>query len=323
MTMPESTTGPPLPDPPPSPIPPEPSPQDPYLVAGPPPPPYASFPPPPFYGFAPPQQARNGLGVTALVTGIIGVVLGFVPFLFWLSGLLGLLALVFGLVGHSRARQGLATNKTMALVGTILGGLAMLMAIVGLVLTVMFVKTVENKVKHDERLRSTQSAAASDPSADKPLRFGETQAYEDGVTVTVAKPEAYDPSPSAYGLEKGDLALQVKITIVNGSTQPIDIRTALPSMRDGKGAAAQAVFDGGSTKPFEGELMPGKQAMSQFTYSVAPEGAKDVQVDVAPNAQRDEASWTASGQPGGNQPSVGQSGISAAAVRAASPLSAL
>jgi hypothetical protein len=63
----------------------------------------------------------NGLGVSALVLGIVGVVLAWVPFL---GFILGVLATVFGAVGLSYARKGKATNKGMAIAGLVLGIIA-------------------------------------------------------------------------------------------------------------------------------------------------------------------------------------------------------
>ncbi|MGI5170323.1 DUF4190 domain-containing protein [Spirillospora sp. CA-253888] len=116
--------------------------------------------------FPPPRQAGNGngLGVAALVLGVVGVVLGLVPFLFWLSGTFGVLALVFGLIGHSRAGKGQATNKGMALAGNILGGLALVLAIIGVVLTVMFVEAV-NRSDDSFPVRRGVPSAVPSPSA--------------------------------------------------------------------------------------------------------------------------------------------------------------
>src|SRR2546421_2233735 len=98
--------------------------------------PRPDFPPP---GPPAPQPAGDGLAIASLVLGIVGVVLGFTVFLFWVAGVLGLLALVLGLVGRGRVRRGLATNKRMALAGAILGGCAIVLAIAGLILSVFLV----------------------------------------------------------------------------------------------------------------------------------------------------------------------------------------
>lgn len=92
------------------------------------------------------QAARNGLGVTALILGIIGALSGIPLILFWLAGPLGLLSLIFGFVGLSRVKKGQATNKGVALTGTILGALAMILAIVGIVVTVFAVNKAVDEI---------------------------------------------------------------------------------------------------------------------------------------------------------------------------------
>jgi len=74
-----------------------------------------------------PSAARNGMGTSALVLGIIGLVL------FWtvvLGVILGVLALIFGIIGRKRATRREATNGGVALAGAILGGIALVGAIV-------------------------------------------------------------------------------------------------------------------------------------------------------------------------------------------------
>ena len=81
-------------------------------------------PPPPAWGGEgthPGQQARNGLGTAALVCGIIAVVVSFIPVLNWFTWPVGVLAIVFGAVGWSRANKGQATNKKAAIAGLVLG----------------------------------------------------------------------------------------------------------------------------------------------------------------------------------------------------------
>lgn len=103
----------------------------------------SSYPPPPDWGpysqdwghpepgSPPPREPaprpwpRDGMGTAAFVLGLIALVM------FWtalLGVVLGVPAVVFGLVGHRRAARGEATNGWMALTGAVLG-------LVGLVLS--------------------------------------------------------------------------------------------------------------------------------------------------------------------------------------------
>ncbi|MFD5025922.1 DUF4190 domain-containing protein [Streptomyces sp. NPDC058373] len=73
------------------------------------------------------------MGDAALALGIIGLVLFFA---FPLAMVLGVLALVFGGIGHARARRGEASNRGQALAGMICGGVALVLATLVLVLVV-------------------------------------------------------------------------------------------------------------------------------------------------------------------------------------------
>ncbi|MFC9428531.1 DUF4190 domain-containing protein [Streptomyces sp. NPDC056987] len=69
--------------------------------------------------------SSNGMGITALVLGILAVV----TFCFWGLGIiLGVLALIFGFVGRGRAQRGEANNAGMALAGIILGAIGTLIS---------------------------------------------------------------------------------------------------------------------------------------------------------------------------------------------------
>lgn len=95
---------------------------------GPMPPPPPGYGPPADYGqppgYAPPgyggygyRQPSNGMGITALVLGIIGAILS----IFIIGGILTVLAIIFGVIGRGKAKRGEATNGGMALAGLILG----------------------------------------------------------------------------------------------------------------------------------------------------------------------------------------------------------
>jgi len=132
-TPPSDPSGAPAPDPN---LPPAPPPPGPAGIPPAPPPPGAGYtpyagggavppppPPPPAYNAegAIGGQPRNGLGKAALVCGIIAVALSFVPGVNWFVWPLGVLAIVFGAIGWSRANKGQATNKKFAIAGLVLG----------------------------------------------------------------------------------------------------------------------------------------------------------------------------------------------------------
>ena len=94
-------------------------------------------------GQAPP--VTNGLAIASLVTGLVAVVL------FWTLVppiVLGILAVVFGGIAKGRANQG-APNGTMAVVGVVLGIVAVVGAIVMILLWTSVITTTEVKIDQD------------------------------------------------------------------------------------------------------------------------------------------------------------------------------
>ncbi|MEU0401841.1 DUF4190 domain-containing protein [Streptomyces sp. NPDC006197] len=73
------------------------------------------------------QPPSNGMGTTAMVLGIISVA-GFC--MYGLGVILGILALIFGIIGMKKAGRGEATNRGMALAGVILGSIGILVSAV-------------------------------------------------------------------------------------------------------------------------------------------------------------------------------------------------
>ena len=61
----------------------------------------------------PVDQRRNGMGIAALVAGLISLVF---------AGLiLGAVAIILGWIGLNRVKKGQATNQVMAMTGVVLG----------------------------------------------------------------------------------------------------------------------------------------------------------------------------------------------------------
>ncbi len=91
-------------------------------------------------------ERRNGFGIAALGLRIVGVLLFWTAF----GGIvLGLLAVVFGVLGFRRARRGVATNGTMAIIGAVLGALTLVVSAVLLALGVAVIYSDEFKSYQD------------------------------------------------------------------------------------------------------------------------------------------------------------------------------
>ena len=75
------------------------------------------------------DRPRNGVGVAALVVGVVSLVLAVLVIFFPIAGVLAIIAIILGAVGMGRASRGVADNRGQALAGLITGLLALLIAI--------------------------------------------------------------------------------------------------------------------------------------------------------------------------------------------------
>ncbi|MGP3985312.1 DUF4190 domain-containing protein [Streptomyces sp. 3N207] len=239
-------------------------------------------PAPPVHGA--PVRALNGFGVTALVLGIIGCLSGIPMFLFWLAGPLGLLALIFGIAGLSRVKKGRATNKGVAITGTVLGILSLILAIIGAVVTLWVV----NEVKKDVDEQTGSSNSITD------LGAGEAAKYNNGLEVTVSKPTPFtvDPNTVVSGHTAGNKAWKVTVTIKNtGDKDFKDPLLTTDAEADGK--KAEEVSDdkhGVLNRDWEKRLAPGESDSAEMVFD-APPTAKELEIKITPDVILDEANW--------------------------------
>jgi hypothetical protein len=83
----------------------------------------------PTAGYPAARPRRNGMGTAALVLGVVAIVLVLLLLFSPIGAFLGLLAVVFGIVGIARANKGDADNRGQAVTGLVTGGLALLLGI--------------------------------------------------------------------------------------------------------------------------------------------------------------------------------------------------
>lgn len=259
---------------------------------------------PPFQQQPPRQVARNGLGTAALILGVIGALSGLIPLLFWLAGILGVIALILGLTGRGRAKRGEATNKGIALAGTILGLVAMGLAVFGAYTVFKAADDLVddlNKSVSDTKAKDTASSGdAKDkdggkggekPAAGKTLAAGDSVVYDDDLTVSVSNAVTYSPSEFAAGHKKGNHAYKVTVTVTNDSKEKFDASLLTADARSGKdGVKSEQIFDENVGDGFSGTILPGKKATVVYGFD-APADAKNLTVEVTPSFDYDGSQW--------------------------------
>ncbi|WP_354637104.1 DUF4190 domain-containing protein [Kitasatospora camelliae] len=234
----------------------------------------------------PGPEPRNGLGVAAMVLGIVGMVLALTVVLFWFAWLPALVAVVLGVLGLRLCRRGAATNRGVALAGVILGVLALLVS--GGVGTFVGM-AVYQSVQAD---RAEQQRRAADEKA-RQLTFGQSYTTADGLKITVAKPETGAPRLSVLPADSGVRAVRVAVTVVNTTAEPRTMHAGLLYLKGPHGDAEDLYEGPGSHMSIDGTLKPGEQVVGNRTFALQPADFGRVQVDFVPDrATSQPVRWT-------------------------------
>lgn len=91
-------------------------------------------------------EQGNGIAAAALICGIIGMLIAWVPFIVVGGIVLGVLAIVFGVKGLRRSAY-VGSGRGLAITGIVTGGITLLIAIVGVVLSVLLFQAIADFIE--------------------------------------------------------------------------------------------------------------------------------------------------------------------------------
>lgn len=133
---------------------------------------------PPAPAAQPVQKQGNGFGVTALVLGIIGLVLAVIPVINIFTAIpLGILAIIFGIIAlvkaPSRGGKGKGTGGT----GLVLGVVAVLVAILVNVWIVNFFEDNADQIREDTIADCVESGAGTQEECEQIWEDAEDSVY--------------------------------------------------------------------------------------------------------------------------------------------------
>ncbi|MGH3979327.1 MAG: DUF4190 domain-containing protein [Pseudonocardiaceae bacterium] len=150
---------------------------------------------------------KNGMGTAGFVLGLLAALFAIIPLIGVIAWPLSILGLVFGIVGISRAREGVATNKGLAVSGTVL-------ASIGLVLCLAWAAAFGSAAS--EIGSSLPSAPPAPAEADSALAFGDTWTSDNGNTIVAGQPQV---ATSESPLSSGESVLRVPVTLTNNGAE--------------------------------------------------------------------------------------------------------
>jgi hypothetical protein len=245
---------------------------------------YPGYPAAPYGAWGPGAVPRNGFGVTALVLGVVGTVLG-VSCLGALLGLpAGIAAVVFGIVGVRTAGRGQATNRGQAIAGIVLGAVSSLVSVVMIALVV--IGTVEHQW-FDEN-RGDDLIPADSGEFETPLPEGGTATYDDGLRATVSGVRWADDTPSKY--LHGGRAVRFTVTVRNTGDQSAELSGDELSAYEDE-ADEDPLRDVSDTPGLPSRLAAGGRAGTDVVV-VVPASTDDlIQVQVTPGYAYDYTYW--------------------------------
>ncbi len=122
------------------------------------------------------------------------------------------------------------------------------------------------------------------------VSFGDSATWDDGVQVSIADPEDFEPSDTAAGGEDFEQAVSVEVTLTNGSDEPLSTIFLLLSAESG-GSTGEQIFDYGAglELPFE-DVEPGDEVT--FTAGFGVEDPQDAQITVGPDFEYDDVTFS-------------------------------
>lgn len=237
---------------------------------------------PQYGGPQPPQGPRpdNSMGVAALVLAIVGLVLSWIPFVGLLSVLLGVLAIVFGLVGWNRARLGRA-GLVLPVVGAAIGIVAIVAAVLSTTVVARLLAPAYDAaqdappvvVADDAVAGPTADAPAVEPPAtdDGTVAAPGTHTWADGLSVRVSDPVAVEFSDTACCPGGSGPGVAFEVTVVNGTSEVIDAYGLFATLT-ADGRTAEQVYD--VEQGFDGvtsSIPPGRELVVTMAFD-APGG---------------------------------------------------
>lgn len=210
--------------------------------------------------------SKNIWGILALIGGIVGVLGAFV---FGGGALFGIAAIVFGFLGLSAIKKGLANNKGFNITGIVLGGLSVVISIAVIVATVLFgglfINAVNDAAEEQKQEQKQEENPFAEPSTNPPstpasdgssgsdsedaapAQAGEVEIGTDVTAAINVRSGTAGEYASGAESTNGEIAI-VTMTVKNDSSSDVKMTLTNLTATDGGSKEYDDVFDSGNYK---------------------------------------------------------------------------
>ncbi len=247
----------------------------------------------------PPEPGKvNVLGVVALVIAAVGFVLACIPFVQVVGFILLPIAFVLAIValflrgGKWPAITGLIVSVLGAIVGAVVFAVVTI-GVVGQIVGSEVIPEIEEQLEEEFSPVPTEEEP-DDPGAESTgvLGFGDTQAWDDGVSMTVSGPEPFTPSDLAVGADQAEDVV-FTLTITNDSSE--NVQPVVFSRLESDGVEATRILDVGAEGgqvgiPPTTAILPGESISWREAWSVAD--PESLTMETAPSFKYEDVVWT-------------------------------
>jgi hypothetical protein len=232
-----------------------------------------------------PVHQRNGLGRSALVLGLAGILLGAFAGITWFVAVpLGLLTLIIGMFGVNEKRHHVRTDGATAVIGTIAGAITLALGVWG---TGMFLNSLHQSTGDARYASTTSQTWATDQVT---TSWGEPHTFGNGITVAVSAPVTFTPAagPSDGGMARS-VVLTVTITNFGTSNYHPDSAVFTPTATfDGRPLSQLTAPDSDVRIPGSTTIQPGRSVGYRVAYEL-PNQTGDLKLAFRPDPTAEQA----------------------------------
>lgn len=121
------------------------------------------------------------------------------------------------------------------------------------------------------------------------MSFGPSSgfAYPDGLVITVVSATRFTPGANAAGFTTGDVAVRVRLSIVNGTKGTFDASHVQVTLFAGPNSdESEPITDNSDVAGFVGSIAAGQTSTVALGFDVSPANLPTVSIAVAPDSTR-------------------------------------